>query len=62
VVVGAALLVVPMVAWDFRTRGKLHPVTLWGGLLVVLSLPARFAIAQTDVWAAIAHRLVGLVS
>ena len=25
------LLMVPLIIWDFRTRGRLHPVTLWGG-------------------------------
>jgi FtsH-binding integral membrane protein len=55
------LFIVPMAVWDWRTRHRLHPVTLWGGLLLLLSGPARLAFAQTDVWARIADRLTALV-
>jgi hypothetical protein len=61
VVVAATLFVVPLVAWDWKTRGNLHPVTLWGALVLVLSLPIRFAILQTDAWLAISNSMVGLV-
>jgi hypothetical protein len=61
VVVAATLFVVPLVAWDWKTRGRLHPVTLWGALVLVLSLPIRFAILQTDAWLAISNSMVGLV-
>lgn len=57
----ATLFVVPLVLWDFRTRGRLHPATLWGGLFLVLSVPLRLAIAFTDGWLAIADRAVGLL-
>jgi hypothetical protein len=60
-IVAATLFVVPMVAWDWKTRGRLHPVTLWGGLVLVLSLPIRFAILQTDAWLATSNWMVGLV-
>ena len=39
-----------MLVCDWKTLGRLHQVTLWGGLLLVLSLPARMAFAQTDAW------------
>lgn len=55
------LFVVPLVVWDFRTRGRLHPATLWGGLFLVLSIPIRLAIAFTEGWLAIADRAVALV-
>ena len=35
---------------DRRTLGRVHPVTLWGGLLLVVSFPARLAIGNTDLW------------
>jgi hypothetical protein len=57
----ATLFVVPLVLWDFRTRGRLHPATLWGGLFLVLSVPVRLAIAFTNTWLAIADRAVALV-
>jgi hypothetical protein len=60
-IAAATLFVVPMVVWDWKTRGRLHPVTLWGGLVVVLSLPIRFALLQTDAWLAASNWMVGLV-
>jgi hypothetical protein len=44
-----------MMVWDWRTLGRLHPVTLWGELLLLLSLPARAAFAQTGAWLAISN-------
>jgi len=57
----STLFVVPLVVWDVKTRGRLHPVTLWGGLLLVVSGPLRLVLAHTDGWLAISGRLVGLV-
>jgi hypothetical protein len=57
----STLFVLPLVAWDLVTRGRLHPVTLWGGLLVVASGPLRLAIAFTDAWLAFAEAAVALV-
>jgi hypothetical protein len=30
---------------------------LWGGILVTVTLPARFALGQTDAWLAVARWL-----
>jgi hypothetical protein len=57
----SALFVVPVVVWDLRTRGRLHPATLWGGLLVVGSIPLRLAIGLSAGWLAVADWAVGLV-
>jgi len=57
----STLFVVPLVVWDLKTRRSLHPVTLWGGLLVVLTGPLRLALAQTDGWLKVADWLVELV-
>jgi hypothetical protein len=43
------------------TLRRLHPATLWGGLLVVGSGPLRLAIALTDAWLAFANWTVALV-
>ncbi|MEO8275738.1 MAG: hypothetical protein ABI639_05930 [Thermoanaerobaculia bacterium] len=57
----ATLLLVPLVVWDWKTRGRLHPVTLWGGGLLLVSAPLRLLLAKSDFWLGIADRLAGLV-
>ena len=52
------LFLVPLVIWDLKTRGRLHPATLWGGLLVVASQPFRLWLMNTDTWFALAGRLL----
>ena len=55
----ADLFIVALAIWDFRTRGNLHPVTRWGGLALIVSLPARLALSGTDAWLAFAAWLTG---
>ena len=57
----ASLFLVPLVVWDLARWKRLHPVTLWGGLLLVLSGPGRFALGQTDAWLRFADWAVGFV-
>ena len=57
----STLFLLPLVAWDLRTQRRLHPVTLRGGLLLVVSGPLRLVLAQTDGWLRISDWLVGLV-
>lgn len=57
----SVLFVVPLVVWDLRTLARLHPATLWGGLVVVGSIPLRLAIGLTSGWLAFADWAVGLV-
>jgi hypothetical protein len=52
------LFVVAGLVHDYATRGRLHSAYVWGGLLLLLSLPARFVLGQTSAWQAIAGRLV----
>jgi hypothetical protein len=52
----------PLAAWDLRSRGRLHPVTLWGGLALVASQPLRLAISGTAAWGAFAGSLIGLLA
>ncbi len=62
-VVGAVLLLnvflAAMVIYDFTTRGRLHPVTLWGVAFTVLSEPLRFAIGFSAPWQAFARIVMG---
>jgi hypothetical protein len=57
----ADLTILPVVAWDVATRGRIHRATLWGGLLMILSLPLRLAIGGTATWVALVDRALGLV-
>lgn len=55
------LFLVPMVVWDLVSRGRLHRVTLIGGLAVIASQPLRVLISETDAWMRFATWAVGLV-
>ena len=55
------LLMVPLIILDFRTRGRLHPVTLWGGLLVIALQPLQLMISGTESWIAFARWATGLL-
>jgi len=39
-----------IVIYDHRRLGRVHPVTLWGGLGLMMSFPARLAFGKTDLW------------
>jgi hypothetical protein len=49
------LLLLPMIVWDVSSRGRLHTVTLWGGLIFIASQPLRIMVSGTDTWMAIAQ-------
>lgn len=53
-----ALFVLAIVIYDRRSRGRVHPVTLWGGLALLLSFPGRVALAKTDLWLSAAAWLI----
>ena len=44
------LFIVAMAIYDWRTLKRIHPATLWGGLLLVVSQPLRLMIGATEVW------------
>ena len=46
-------------AYDRVTRGRIHPVYIWGGVLLVASVPLRLALSGTAAWQAFASWLVG---
>jgi hypothetical protein len=53
----ADLFIVAMLVFDLSTRGKVHPATIWGGLLIVASQPFRLMISGTAPWLAFASWL-----
>ena len=52
------LFVVAIVVYDRRTRGRVHPVTFWGGLVLMLSFPSRLALGKTELWMTFAAWLI----
>lgn len=52
--VDSAVIAVPLVAalaaYDFKTLGRLHPVTLWAGLGYLAYVAVRLPIARSDLW------------
>jgi hypothetical protein len=55
------LFLVPMIVWDLAFRGRVHPVTLWGGLALIASQPLRAPLSETDAWLAFAGWAVSLL-
>jgi hypothetical protein len=53
----ADLFIVALLVYDLSTRGKVHPATIWGGLLIVASQPLRLMISGTPPWLAFASWL-----
>jgi hypothetical protein len=53
------LFIVALLVYDLTTRRRLHPATIWGGLLIVASQPLRLIIAGTPAWMAFAGWLTG---
>jgi len=56
------LFIVAIGVWDFRTLGRLYPVTLWGGLAIIVSQPLRLVVSGTEGWLAFARWATGLLS
>jgi CHASE2 domain-containing sensor protein len=54
-IVGTCLFVLACLVYDRLAHGRVHPAFLWGGILVMVTLPARFALGQTDAWLAVAR-------
>lgn len=55
------LFIVALAIWDFRAQGRLHAVTLWGGLAIIASQPLRLVVSGTESWVAFARWATGLL-
>ena len=51
------LFIVVLLVYDLATRRRVHPATVWGGLLIVASQPLRLMISGTPAWMAFADWL-----
>jgi hypothetical protein len=55
---GTDVFVLALVLYDFASRGRLHPATLWGGAAVVAFKPLLFyVVSGTPAWHALADAL-----
>ena len=45
--------------YDFVSRGRVHNVYLWGGAILIVSVPLRLALANTSAWQSFAKLLTG---
>ena len=54
------VFIVALAVWDIRTRGRLHPATLWGGLSTIISQPLRLIVSGTPAWLEFARFATGL--
>lgn len=55
------LFLVAILIWDFISRGRPHPATLWGSALLIASQLIRLLASGTETWLAFAAWAVGLV-
>jgi uncharacterized membrane protein YozB (DUF420 family) len=58
---GVDLFILALAVWDFRTLGRLHPATLWGGLVLIASQPLRLVVSGTEGWLTFARWVTGLL-
>lgn len=59
--IGADAIIVAGIIYDRATDGRVHPVWIWGGGLLVLSQVLRVAIMHSAPWLAFAHAAAELV-
>ena len=52
------VLLLALIVFDLRQRGRLHPVTLWVGGAFFVSQPLRVAFSRTEAWQSIAHAML----
>ena len=53
------LFLLALVAFDLNRRGRLHPATIWGIAIFLVTWPARLLLGATDPWQAFAATLIG---
>ncbi len=55
------LFFTPLILWDIASRGRLHPATMWGSVMIVTVQAIRMPLGTTTAWQAFAARAVHLV-
>ena len=54
---GTDIFVLALILYDYKSRGQVHPASMWGGLLIVVFKPLLFAATGTSAWLAFADTL-----
>lgn len=54
------LFIVALAIWDFKSNGHIHPVTLWGGLVIIISQPLRLIVSGSALWMSFAQWATGV--
>ncbi len=57
---GPDLIILAGIAYDWRSRGAVHKVWLWGGGALVASQLLRFAVMHSPPWLAFAHAVAAI--
>ena len=52
------LFVLVAIGHDWWRDRRVHPIYIWGGLVILLSGPLRIATGRTDLWRAFARMLL----
>ncbi|MFL6604749.1 MAG: hypothetical protein ACJ8R9_25910 [Steroidobacteraceae bacterium] len=55
------VFVIALAIFDFRTRGRLHPATLWAGALTIVAQPVQLALSGTEAWLTFARWATGML-
>lgn len=55
--ISRVLLMAAFLAWDWRTLGRAHPVSLWGAIVITIVVFGTAPIVGTEWWHAIAARI-----
>lgn len=53
----AFIFLLVAVVYDLASRGRIHPTYMWGGVLLVMSVPGRLMMSGTETWRGIAEFL-----
>jgi hypothetical protein len=59
---GPNLIIVAGMIYDWRTRGRIHPVWIWGGLAMLVSQVVMMAVMGTGWWHAFAGAMASLAA
>jgi hypothetical protein len=57
----AFLFVLAGIIYDRVSRGRVHPVYVWGGGVLVISVPVRLVVSRTEAWTLFAQWLVAVM-